>query len=394
MEPEDRSAISHRNSRRCTAGRSKGRVMAMTPIGQGIYELENGNFRAVARVGDRKTGPRPKEKRFPKGTALRTMRLWQEATRADMRRQDIRPVRGTLAGDAPRYLSIMNARLAHPEHREQELESWMGKFGERRRDSIEREEIRQQMLDWEAAGSAASTIKHRLSALSQLYETLDGKDAHNPVRGIERPKEPRPRPGGRSFAIIQTVLKVFAERVAKQNRGWKTLARLRVIALTGMRHSQVMRLQREDVVLDHEAPHVMVVDPGKDGAPHVKPLTTDGVEAFELFIAKNAFGEFSQSALYKSWKQACEEAGVPFFNPYRLRHSYATALRAEGMDLADVQVLLGHKSSKTTARYAAVAPGMLANASSLLQRAWDRKPASSGIAPEPRPGGRKVVAEK
>ena len=40
-------------------------------IAPGIYRMDNGSFRVVARVGDRKTGPRPKEKRFPKGTALR-----------------------------------------------------------------------------------------------------------------------------------------------------------------------------------------------------------------------------------------------------------------------------------------------------------------------------------
>jgi integrase len=64
-----------------------------------------------------------------------------------------------------------------------------------------------------------------------------------------------------------------------------------------------------------------------------------------------AWGRFSQSSVYKSWKQACDEAEVPFFNPYKLRHSYATALRAQGMDLADVQELMGHKSATTTRRF-------------------------------------------
>jgi site-specific recombinase XerD len=69
-------------------------------------------------------------------------------------------------------------------------------------------------------------------------------------------------------------------------------------------------------------------------------------------------------------KLACEEAGVPFFNPYKLRHSYATALRAQGMDLADVQELMGHKSAKTTQRYAMVAPKKLAAAAEMLHQAW------------------------
>lgn len=341
-------------------------------VAPGIYLMDNGSYRVVARVGDRKTGPRPKEKRFPKDAALRTMKRWQGDQRAELHRQDFRPVRGTLSGDATRYLAVMDARLKHPDHRRKEMAAWFDRFGERRRDSIEREELRQQVLDWEAAGLAASTIRHRLSALSQLYATLDGQGAYNPVTGLRRPKEPKATPDGRSPETIQRVLDALEQRAKRHNRGWKTLARLKVIALTGMRHSQVMRLRPDDICTDHDTPHVFVVDPGKDGTPPVKPLTEDGVEAFELFVKADAFGEFSAQSVYKSWKQACEEAKVEFFNPYKLRHSYATALRAEGMDLADVQQLLGHKSAKTTERYAAVAPYKLARASELLSRSWAR----------------------
>jgi integrase len=171
---------------------------------------------------------------------------------------------------------------------------------------------------------------------------------------------------------VVRVVDAFAKRVAENNRGWKTLARTRVIAATGMRHSQVMRLKREDIWLDHEPPVVVINEAGKGGKAHWKPLTAEGVAAFEMFIEKAAFGPFSQSSVYKSWKLACADAGVPFFNPYRLRHTYATTLRAGGMDLADVQQLVGHTSPRTTERYAAVAPGKLIAAKDLLETAISR----------------------
>ncbi len=40
------------------------------------------------------------------------------------------------------------------------------------------------------------------------------------------------------------------------------------------------------------------------------------------------------------------------------------------MDLADVQQLMGHKSAKTTQRYAMVAPKKLAAAAEMLHQAW------------------------
>jgi hypothetical protein len=66
-------------------------------IAPGIYRMDNGSYRVVARVGDRKTGPRPKEKRFAAGMALRVMKRWQEDQRSELRRENLRPVLGTLA---------------------------------------------------------------------------------------------------------------------------------------------------------------------------------------------------------------------------------------------------------------------------------------------------------
>src|SRR6266480_4739466 len=90
-------------------------------IAPGIYRMDNGSYRVVARVGDRKTGPSPKEKRFPSGTALRVMRRWQEDTRAELRRLDLRPVKGTLAEDVERYLKLMEPRLVSFRDRARDL---------------------------------------------------------------------------------------------------------------------------------------------------------------------------------------------------------------------------------------------------------------------------------
>jgi len=341
-------------------------------IAPGVYRMENGSYRVMARVGDRKTGPRPKEKRFPKGASLKRLKAWQEDQRSELRREDLRPVRGTLAADIPRYLERMEGQLEHSSNRKYEIEAWVPMFGQRRRDSIEDREIEDQVRQWQRGGVAASTIRHRLSALSKLYKELDGRRAYNPVTTVERPSEPKPGTGAVSLEPVVKVFDALAARTKQNNRGWKTLARLRVIAATGMRHSQVMRLGPHDIWLDQDPPIVVVNQAGKGGKPHWKPLTAEGVAAFRLFIEKKAFGPFSQSSVYKSWTLACEAAEVAFFNPYKLRHTYATTLRAEGLDLADVQELVGHTSAKTTARYAMVAPEKLIGALGALNRAWDR----------------------
>jgi site-specific recombinase XerD len=61
---------------------------------------------------------------------------------------------------------------------------------------------------------------------------------------------------------------------------------------------------------------------------------------------------FSNQAFNARIKLACERARVPVISAHPLRHTVATLLLNQcGANLRDVQVLLGHKSLVTTARY-------------------------------------------
>jgi integrase/recombinase XerC len=131
------------------------------------------------------------------------------------------------------------------------------------------------------------------------------------------------------------------------------------------------------------------VPSGKGGKTHWKPLTSDGVAAFRLFLRVGAVGPFSTSSFYKSWMLACKAANVAPFNPYKLRHSYATLLRRAGADIADIQELLGHKSPKTTQRYAMVVPEKLVAATQRVEKAWAQ---SRGPAEQPsQPAGKRAL---
>ena len=136
-----------------------------------IYRMDNGSFRVIARVGNSRTGPRPKERRFPKGTALRGMRAWQEDQRAELRRLDLRPARGTLAEDVENYLTLVEPRLVSFKDRKYDLSQWLPRFGHHHRHTLEPNELQTQLNVWRLSGLSAQTCQTcnlRRTAISNL----------------------------------------------------------------------------------------------------------------------------------------------------------------------------------------------------------------------------------
>ena len=84
-----------------------------------------------------------------------------------------------------------------------------------------------------------------------------------------------------------------------------------------------------------------------------------------LFTSARAGGG-AFSDLRASLGVIAKRAGVAPFTPHDCRHSYASALVQDGLDLRSVQELLGHESLSSTLIYAHLAPGHVDRARAIL----------------------------
>ncbi len=330
-------------------------------IAPGVYELENGSFRVVARVGDRRRGPRPKEKRFPAKTPLRKMRAWQEEIRAELRRQSIRPVLGTLAADIERYLATANVtRLASVKTRLSDTRVWSSAFGHLRRDDIATEQVQRQVDEWVKAGVKAWTVRHRINALRQVYKVLDGPDSYNPVLNVKAPSKPRAIPRALDYDTIRTT---FNQMDPSATKGF-----LMIVAFCGFRPAEIRRTEPWMIRLDGESPHV-IRNTAKGGDVTVVPLSDEGVLGWRMFLEhgglerrpdiKDRLGRPRRTRTFpnanRDWKAAMARAGYKPTRCYDLVHSYCTQLLLSGGgDVALVQKARGHRDIRTTLVYTQV----------------------------------------
>ena len=329
-------------------------------VAEGIYKDRHGLAATV------KVNGIQRELRFPAGTPLKTIRARRDELRASLRTLPAGE-RHTLAHDAERYLQQVGNELVSMADRRHHIGLWVQRFGHLRTLALSQHVamLNDQLHQWRETLSA-SACNHRRNALTNLVKVLYGRRAAAELIDLVRFAQPPPKPRWLERSHIADVL-------AQLTPESKTVVRLRLMHWTGMRPSQMARLQPDDFRLDEATPF-LVVPRGKGGRLAAIPLVGEGLKAAREFMAIRAYGRWSCASANKALERAARKAGRSAFTVYQIRHSFATGLRRTGSDVADIQDLYGHTDPETTMIYAPPQLQKHAAAIERLERA-DRTPA-------------------
>ena len=152
---------------------------------------------------------------------------------------------------------------------------------------------------------------------------------------------------------------------------------------TGMRRGNILGLKWEQVDLRHG---FILLDTTKNGERMEIPIDDTLEEIFNqiphsvesVYVFTDKDGNPYKS-VKRSFGTACRRADIQDFRFHDLRHTYASQLVMNGVDLTTVKDLLGHKSLTMTLRYAHLAPEHKKKAAIILDKALSKSQTENSV---------------
>jgi len=198
-----------------------------------------------------------------------------------------------------------------------------------------------------------SYINQAINAIKFYYEVVLGMP--NRFYAIERPRKEHKLPKVLSIEEVKMMI--------DNTNNSKHRCIVSLLYSAGLRRSELLNLKLENVDSKRMLIRVEAAKGNSDRYTLLsKTLLKDLRTYFKqwkpsIYLFEGPSGnQYSAASIVKIVQRASQKSGIrKNVTPHMLRHSFATHLLENGTDLRYIQVLLGHKSSKTTEIYTHVA---------------------------------------
>ena len=193
---------------------------------------------------------------------------------------------------------------------------------------------------------SVSSQRQFISALKVFTSFYPQTKIHN--LSLERPKKSR---------ILPTVLsQEEVLKIIQCTQNIKHRAILTLLYSCGLRIGELISLKLVDFHIERKQ---LIVKKGKGRkdryvslADGFIPLLSNYYYSYKptiYFVEGQNGGKYSAESIRSFLRKSCKKAGIKkLVTPHTLRHSYATHLLENGVDLRHIQSLLGHSKPETT----------------------------------------------
>lgn len=243
-------------------------------------------------------------------------------------------------------------------------DAWLDRQALADLDAIKQNDIVDFMAELRETGYSPSSTARVLASLKTFHKFLvrEQMTANLPTAGLSIPRTQKRLP---KILTIDEILKILDSVVRNNPVGYRDAAILELLYASGMRVSELVSLDIDDVDFDSQFVRCL----GKGSKERRVPIGIPAVKAVNDY-AEYARPHFqsrrSQSALFlnqrggRLTRQSCwsiinkyaKRAGLDkVIYPHIFRHSFATHMLEAGADLRAIQEMLGHAFISTTQIY-------------------------------------------
>ena len=220
------------------------------------------------------------------------------------------------------------------------------------------DDLRGYLNEYQAdSGASKVTVDNIRRILSSFFSWLEEENyiVKSPVRRIHKVK------------VGKTVKETYTDEALEQMRDHcsnaRDLALIDLLASTGMRVGDLVRLNRTDI--DYQNRECIVTGKGDKQRKvyfdartkiHLQKYVNSRSDTNEaLFVSLLApYNRLQISGVEIRLRQLGRELNIPKVHPHKFRRTLATMAIDKGMPIEQVQHLLGHQSLDTTLQYAMV----------------------------------------
>ncbi len=242
------------------------------------------------------------------------------------------------------------------------------RFARKFSDEINKQDIKDYLDFLFTSGRSSSTVNLAINAIKFYYGKIMQRKFFIGGFSIKRPKKEKKLP------VVLSKQEIIRMISITDNLKHKLIIQL--LYCSGLRVSELVNLRISDIDFNRKAVIIKSGKGSKDRQTIISKIVLYNIDKYlreyqpleYLFEGRNLGGKLSTRSIQKIITKAAQNTSIKkLVSVHTLRHSFATHLLEQGVNLRYIQALLGHARLETTQIYTKVAVNKFSEINDLLE---------------------------